>query len=288
MKSALFGIGVAIVSALAAIAAASAAWVFWEAWKGSDREAFRALLGAFSGAFFAFLFLRFGDSLRRIYERKEKHHTALVRLQHYFNDCLNATGDNVFIADDCISVFNEARLQSGDRPIFMSQFQEYAIDRELPIGLTNIEFLNEVYTLNVELRKLNDSMATVDRAYAQVREAFLAKRLELPDYLANARLTRKRYLEMKEFLLQTKRDLIRLFATSNLLLKDAPFLVRVIRALTKSSYPKDFKKRLTEETSRVSQEMDGLAIISAERINEVQRRVTQPGAAVDRPQATGG
>lgn len=285
MKSALFGVGVAIVAAVAAIAATSATWVFWDAWKGSDREAFRAIVGAFAGAFFAFLFLRLGDGLKRIYERKEKHHTALVRLQHYFNDCLNTTDDNLFIADDCVRVFDEGRLQSGDRPIFMSQFQQYAIDRELLIGLTNLEFLNEVYTLNVELRKLNDSLATVDRAYAQVREAFLSKKLELPDYLVNARLTRKRSLEMKEFLLQTKRDLIRLFATSNLLLKDAPFLVRVIRALAKSSYSKDFKEQLTDEIRRVSQEMDGLAKVSGERINEIQQRMAQPGAAADRPQA---
>ena len=42
-----------------------------------------------------------------------------------------------------------------------------------------------------------------------------------------------------------------------------------------------------EETKRVSQEMDDLAKVSGERINEVQRRVAQPGAAADRPQ-TGG
>ena len=225
--------------------------------------------------------MRLGEGLKRIYERKERNHTALVRLQHYFNDCLNTTADNLFIADDCVRVFDETRLQSGDHPIFMSQFQQYEIDRELPIGLTNVEFLNEVYTLNVELRKLNDSMETVDRAYAQVREAFLAKKLELPDYLANARLTRKRSLEMKEFLLETKRALIRLFAASNLLLKDAPFLVTVIRALAKSSYSKDFKERLSEETSRVSQEINGLANVSGERINKIQRRVAQPRAPED-------
>ena len=278
MKAALFSVGIAIVVAIVAIAATSATWVFWEVWKGTDRDAFRAMMGAFSGAFFAFLFLRLGDGLKRVYERKEKHHTALVRLQHYFNDCLNTTGDNLFIADACVRVFDETRLQTGDRPIFMNQFQQYAIDRELPVGLTNVEFLNEVYTLNVELRKLNDSLATVDRAYAQVRGAFLAKKLELPDYLANARLTRSRSLEMREFLIETKNDLIRLFATSNLLLKDAPFLGIVIRALVKSSYSKDFKERLAEETSRVSLEIDGLAKESSGRIDAIQRRRTQPGA----------
>ena len=60
MKSVLFGIGVAIVAVAAAIAATSFTWVFWDAWKAYDLEAFRALVGAFAGAFFAYLFVRFG------------------------------------------------------------------------------------------------------------------------------------------------------------------------------------------------------------------------------------
>src|SRR4051812_269798 len=100
MKSVGFAIGVILVAIIGAIAASSVTWIFWDAWKGSDRDAFRALLGAFAGAFFAFLFVRFGDGLKKVYERKEKHHTSLVRLQHYFNECLSITADNEFIADD--------------------------------------------------------------------------------------------------------------------------------------------------------------------------------------------
>src|SRR5712691_6181689 len=109
MKSALFGIGIVIVSLVAAILAASAVWVFWDAWKAVDRDAFRALVSAFAGAFFAYLFVKFADGFKKIYDRKEKNHTSLIRLQHYFNDCLNITSDNLFIAEDCIKVFNEQR-----------------------------------------------------------------------------------------------------------------------------------------------------------------------------------
>ncbi len=285
MKNLLFGVGITVVAALAAIGAGSATWVFWEAWQGSDREAFRALLGAFSGAFFAFLFVRFGEGLKRIYDRKEKHHTSLVRLQHYFNDCLNITGDNVFVADTFLNVFDEKRLQSNDLPIFINRFHEYPIDRELVIGLTNLDFANDVYTLNVELRKLNDSLATIDRSYAQVMEAFISKKIDPAMYVANIRHSRGQYVEMREFLLQTKADLIRLFASANLLSKDAPFLVRVIRALTKSSYSSRFKDDLPAEVKKVSAGIDAGAQSSRLRIEGVQARVAQPHAAADAPPA---
>jgi len=285
MKAALFALGVTIAAAAAAIAAGSAVWIFWDAWKGSDLEGFRALLSGFAGAFFAYLFVRFGDGMKKIYDRKEKHHTTLVRLQHYFNDCLNITGDNVFVADDFLRAFDERRLQAGERPIFMNQFQQYPIDRELVIGLTNLNFANEVYTLNVELRKLNDSLAAADRAYVQPKEAFIAKNIDLATYLANARLSRDRCRELKGFLLQVRRDLTRLFAISNLLIKDAPFLVRVVRALTISKYSRTMTKDLDAEIVRLNAEIEAGAEASRKRIQEVQERVAQPSAPADAPQA---
>lgn len=285
MKSALFGIGIAIVSVVAAIVAASAVWVFWDAWKASDRDAFRALVGAFAGAFFAYVFVRFADGFKKIYDRKEKNHTSLVRLQHYFNDCLNITSDNLFIADDCVRVFNEQRLQAGELSIYMNVFHPYPIDRELLIGLTNVKFVNEVYSLNVEFSKLNDSLATVDRAYVQVRDAFVAKHVDAATYLLNARRTCERCTELRGYLLQNKQELIRLFAITNLLLNDRPFLVSVIRSLTQTSYPKDFEAALAPEVLRVTSEMEGIARASAKRIQDAQNSVAQPSGAADAAQA---
>lgn len=279
MKSVLFAVGIAIVALAAAIAAGSASWVFWDAWKASDLESFRALVGAFAGAFFAYLFVRFGDGLKKIYDRREKNHTTLVRLQHYLNDCLNTASDNIFIADECMGVFDEKRLQGNEHPIFMNVFHQFPIDRELVIGLTNLKFVNDVYSLNVDLRKMNDSMATVDRAYSQIRDAFVAKQISSADYILNARHTRQRSIQLKAFLVQLKQDLIRLFATTNILLRDPPFLVRVVRFAAETRFPKDFDTALGKEIVKVSVEMEGIAQESAKRIREAEHAAQQSSAA---------
>jgi hypothetical protein len=273
MKSILFVAGVAIVCAVVAVVSASATWVFWDAWKASDREAFRALVGAFAGAFFAYVFVRFADGFKKVYDRKEKNHTTLVRLQHYINDCLNTTSDNMFIADDCIKVFSEERLRSEEISIYMNVFHEYHIDREQLIGLTNVRFLNEMYSLNVHLTKLNSSMATVDRAYAQIRDAFVSKNVGRAEYVANSRRTRDRCAELRGHLLQTKEDLVRLFAAINLLLRNPPFLIEVIKYLTQTSHPNSFEADLDSELVRVRADMEKISSESAKRILAAQTSV---------------
>ena len=270
MKSLLFAIGVAIVAISAAIAAGSVTWLFWDMWKATDLEAFRAIIGAFSGAFFAYIFVRFGDALKKIYDRKEANHTALVKLQHYFNDCLNITSDNMFIIEDCVGVFTEVRLASDDVPIYMNSFHDYPINRDIVISLTNVDFLNEVYSLNVSLQKMNDSLTTIDRAYSQLRDAFLAKNVDSGTYKTNARQHRERCAEIKAFLLQLKEDLIHLFAISNLLQKNRPFLVRIIQSLVRTTYPKGFDAQLPIEQKRVAAEIEGIAKASAQKIQKIQ------------------
>lgn len=281
MKSILFGLGVAVVVVAAAIAATSATWVFWDAWKASDLEAFRALVGAFAGAFFAYLFVRFGDAMKKVYDRKEKNHTSLVRLQHYFNDCLNTTSDNLYIANDCIGVFTEARLTSGDHPIYMNVFHQYRLDTELVIGLTNLDLINEMTSLNTGLRKMNESLATIDRAYSQIRDAFISKTISDSDYLENARRTRDRCIQVRPFLTQTHDDLVRLFAVANLLMKNPPLLVRVTQALVRTKYPKGFEALVERETTEVKAGMEAIAKASEQRIREASaaQPIIPPDAA---------
>jgi hypothetical protein len=276
MKSILFGLGIAIVAVAAAIAASSATWVFWDAWKASDLEAFRAIVGAFAGAFFAYLFVRFGDAMKKVYDRKEKNHTSLVRLQHYFNDCLNTTSDNLYIANDCIGVFTEARLTSGNHPIYMNVFHQYQIDTELVIGLTNLDLINEMASLNAGLKKMNESLATIDRAYHQIRDAFISNTISEKDYLENARQTRDRCAQVRPFLNQTNDDLVRLFAVASLLLKNPPFLVRVTQALVRTKYPKGFETLLDREITEVKAGMKTIAKASEQRIREAEASAAQP------------
>lgn len=276
MRSILFGLSVAIVAVVAGIAASSAAWFFWDIWKATDLEVFRSLVGAFAGAFFAYLFVRFGDAMKKVYDRKEKNHTSLVRLQHYFNDCLNTTSDNLYIASDCISVFTDDRLASGNHPIYMSVFHQYQIDTELIIGLTNLDLINEIASLNAGLKKMNESLTTINRAYGQVRDAFISKTLSANDYLENARRTRDRCIQIRPFLTQTHDDLVRLFAIDNLLMKNPPFFVQTTQVLVRTKYPKEFEALLKHEITKVKADMDAIAKASEKRIREAEASTAHP------------
>lgn len=274
MRSVFFAIGVAVVAIAAAIAAGSVTWLFWDAWKATDLEAFRAIVSAFSGAFFAYLFVRFGDALKKVYDRKEANHTALFKLQHYFNDCLSTTSDNVFIVDNCVNVFTNARMASEEVPIYMNSFHQYQINKDLVVQLTNVEYLNEVFSLNVSLRKTNDSLATLDSTYSQLRDSYFAKTIDVKTYKANALRYRDRCIEIKGFLMQTKDDLIRLLAVANILMQDRPFLARVILALVRTKYPKNFDIRLQVETERIIAEIEALGEASAKRIHKAQAGIS--------------
>lgn len=276
MNSILYILGMAIVVAAAAIAGASATWVFWDAWKATDLEAFRALVGAFAGAFFAYIFVRFGDAMKKVYDRKEKNHTSLVRLQHYFNDCLNTTSDNLYIASDCIDVFNDDRLQSGNHPIYMNVFHPYTINAELIIGLTNLDLINEIASLNTSLKKMNETLATIDRAYGQIRDAFVSQTIAGADYLENALRTRDRCNQVRPFMNQINEDLIRLFAVAQLLMKDQPFFVRVTQTLVRTKYPKNFQTLLERETTEVKVGMEAIALASKKRIREAEASAAHP------------
>ena len=214
--------------------------------------------------------------MKKVYDRKEKNHTSLVRLQHYFNDCLNTTSDNLYIASDCIDVFTDARLQSGNHPVYMNVFHPYTINTELIIGLTNLDLINEIASLNVGLKKMNETLATIDRAYGQIRDAFVSKTIAGADYLENARRTRDRCNQVRPFLNQINEDLIRLFAIVQLLMKDQPFFVRVTQTLVRTKYPTGFEALLEHEAAEVRAGMAAIALASEQRIRKAEASAAQP------------
>jgi hypothetical protein len=283
----LFALSVVLAAAIVAMATASFAWVVWDAFRETDQESFRALVGAFAGALFAFLFVRLGEGMMRVYERKEKHHNAVVRLMHYFNECLNITGDNIYVVDTALDVFSEERFTSPELPILFNQFLQYPIDRELVLGLTNLDFANEVFSLNIDLRKLNDSMATIDRSYGEIKEALISKNIDRNIYVGNVRHSRPRYFEVKEFLLGLKETIIKLMATANLLSRDAPFMVRAIRGLSRSKYSKDFGSLREKEIKKVTSEIEANADSSRAKIEQIKQRVAQQRTPGDGPRPAG-
>jgi len=278
MKRAAFIFGILLFAAVISAAIATATWIFWEAWRGADRDVFKALLGGFSGAFFAFTFVRMADWLKRLADRLEKDHSAVMRIQHYLNDCLGITGDNIFVIDDFLAIVSEERLNSGIAPVYMNRFKQYPIDRDVLIDLSNVEFVNEIYWFNGSLRKLNDDLATADRAMDEATKTFIAnpERFE-ESYIESMKRTRRRYAEVKGFLEQLSESAIRNLATSRLLIEHAPFSVTWVRLLTRRKYSKGFRAALPAQIAATKAEIEELRVQSNREISEALARSAKSG-----------
>jgi hypothetical protein len=133
---------------------------FWEAWRGADRDVFKALLGGFSGAFFAFTFVRMADWLKRLADRLEKDHSAVIAHTALPERLFRDHRGQHFCDRRFFAIVSEERLNSGIAPVYMNRFKQYPIDRDVLIDLSNVEFVNEIYWFNGSLRKLNDDLAT--------------------------------------------------------------------------------------------------------------------------------
>jgi len=80
-------------------------WIFHELFFVTNTIVRDNLVGVFMGAFFAFLFVRFGEVLSKIYNRHAINETALVRFEHHFNNCIDRISYNVSIIDTFFEFF---------------------------------------------------------------------------------------------------------------------------------------------------------------------------------------
>lgn len=285
MARVLFVIGVGILCLVAGVVGASGGWIFWDAWSASDRDTYRALIGGFAGAFFAFLFVRIGEGLKRLFERQEKNHACLTRLQHYLNTTLSITGDNWFIAKDFISAMSDERLDGPMAPLYLNRFLPYSIDGELLIGLTNIDYINELYALNMKLRKVNGDLQTTNRAIDRT-ETLLEPLLQdqspirKMSYVENMRDLRSKVEQLCGFLDDARTDLVSAFAMARTLSKHPPFFLRLLKQIVTQRHSKSLLAERQKEVEAIEGEMTAIGAAGKKRIEEIRKRTgASPGKA---------
>jgi hypothetical protein len=248
-------IEVLLLALIAAFLAAIALGVFVDLFWSPDSKPSESFRGAFLGAFFAFLFVRIGDALTRIYERQAKGRQALIALQHRFQDLLNVLNDNLFVFQS-IETFAAALKIIPPAPILFSKFQKLPVVGDLLLPLTNIDLINELKGIDIEINKWNDSVETWHRSYDHMQDAFIGKSIDLQTYVVNARKaceTADR--ELKMFAQALQQDLVRAAAAIRLLAEKDTVLGNVIRWTTQDHYPRDFDLAREAEREKMEKEV---------------------------------
>jgi len=241
---------------------------FIRAFTNTDAVQFNTLQGAFLGAFFAFIFIRIADGLVKINNRKSKARNALIRFQHLFNYYLSSSHDSVFLIDNLMAMIDASNNDDTTPHIWTSRFAQVSIDRELIVDLDNIMLINEIMTLNDDLRKINQSLETINRTYNSISSTFLDNNIDIMSYTINLKSMKEQCLEIRNFIENTKEELIRLLAITGMLSKNDTALGKLIKLLVLSdSYPNYIVDNLDNEIIKVKNDIETNAEKSQEKIN---------------------
>jgi hypothetical protein len=268
----LFIVGIILLCIIAGVVGGSLAWNLWSVWRSSDLEAFRAIAGGFSGAFFAYLFVRFGETMKLLYDRQRANGDALVRLQHYFNVCLEILNTNEKAIDQMQIALSDARLRSSRLPMFGVVFRPFQINREIPLSLTNIDYINDICDFNADIELINLDLTSIQQGMQEVRDAFLSKTIEEADYKDNAKIFRESSNRLLPFLAKSRSQIIRLIAISRILQSRKSFWPKLIEKVVRTSYPADLLGRLASVELDVKREINRSSIESQESIRRIASR----------------
>ena len=226
--------------------------------------------GAFMGAVFAFIFVRLGDALTRIYQRLAKNQSSLVRLQHHLNDCLGLTSDNIFIINEYMKIFENYHADIEEPKIFGNELHQLPIDKEIPLALTNLEFVNDMYSYQESIRKLNNSMATANRIVNQTTTSFVQGHIAHKTYAANINHYKNTMTTIKAFLEAIKKDTLQLYASARVQSKDNPFLSKIIQQAFKHEFTTKQREQVAKEIQKVEREISSIAATSRAKISDIQ------------------
>lgn len=191
-------------------------------------ELFLNSFGAFAGAFFAFLFLRLGEFLTKLYERQVKHYNSLVNLETQLNEIGGVVHDNLYV----IPKFIQA-IKSGH--VYFNNLHTLNVDKRHYEDLYNISLINELFSYNYHLRKANDDIGTLTSGYQEIKNAFIQKNISLEDYKVNTEILSENLAYLEKFLVHLKDETVTLIALVRIHMKhDQPLGAKLMGQFLKS------------------------------------------------------
>lgn len=221
---------------------------------------------AFAGAFFAFLFLRLAEFLSKVYQRQVKHYNSLVILETQLNELGGIIHDNIYL----IPFFRNA-ITSGN--IYLSKLRQLPIDRSHYKNLHDIDLINDLFSFNYQLRKLNDDMDSLADGYADIKNAYIQHHIQKQDYLINAQISAELLTALEAFLGETESQTVQLMAKVRLMSKkDVPLGTTVARWFIHTSGSSLKKVDIDREAEKLLKEIEETKTQSQKEIEEVLKK----------------
>lgn len=232
---------------------------------------FEIILSASIGAFLTFLFVIIGSVIERIYERQNTYYNALVRLEQLLGVYTNDISDNIFVVKNLVQGM-ELYIKDGTPVILMNVFIPFSINFDITLDLHNLDLINEFFSYNIDLNKMNRSMETLNRTRESIQSAFASKVIEEPTYRVNLGILIRNAEELEKFLESLTEKTISLSAKTRVLLKKKTAISIVAGKLIGTHYTAKQIADFPKEKERLEAEMKEIFETSKKEIDETLRR----------------
>jgi hypothetical protein len=209
------------------------------------------MISAFSGAFFAFLFLRLSEFFTKLYERQIRHYNSLVSLEMQLLEDGAVIHDNLFTIERFVAAIKVNNVT-------FEHLRYLSIDKSHYEMLYDLSLKNELYTYHYDLRRLNDDVENISKGYDEIRVALLQKNLTLEDYRSNVgSLAESLDQQLRPFLIHLQDKIVTLLARVRLQIKyDRPLGSRIMSVFLKTKGPELDKKEIEIEKKIVLTELE--------------------------------
>lgn len=212
------------------------------------------ILAAFTGAFFAFLFMRLSEMLNKIYKRQAKNFNTLVKLEYFCSEKVDTIALNIWFIDDFVSVFAEA-LKNNHALIYNNKLYVVSFPEDLLLNLSNIDFINRVLHLKISFSRANNDIEMLNGLCADLASNLINKNIDFPAYKANMLDVLEKLKGFKKHLQALEKETNEVAAGARVLENQKPVFIRIEHFLcAKKMETKKFQKLLAKETAKVEAE----------------------------------
>lgn len=221
---------------------------------------------AFFGAFFAFLFVRLGEFLTKLYKRQVMHYNSLVNLGNELNELIGIIDNNLFL----MPTFKSAIIKGN---IYWSAFNTLPLNKTHLEKLYDRDLINRVFIFNYKIRVLNEDIENLMQGYSDLKNAYINKHIKVEHYIQNAVITAKQIDILEPFFRDLASELQRLLARVRIhQRRDKPLGTKIMELLILTSGSKISKKDEEAEVKKLQKELNDSRKASKKENERIQKK----------------
>ncbi|MCK5013337.1 MAG: hypothetical protein KAS66_05930 [Candidatus Omnitrophica bacterium] len=227
---------------------------------------------AFTGAFFAFIFICIGDMLTRLHEYQKRGYNALVELEYYFNENMNTISDNIFVIDDFKDTI-EKPLRNNEPAVYGNKLYQISFNNDILLRLNNLDLINKVFEFKTDVVKLNHSIDFANGTYNEIKNAFTQHLINFQTYKINTLGLIEKLEELKKFLKKIQEKNVKLGAYVRVLERSKPLFTWVLHHMSlEKHYSEGLDRKVKEELIKLEKERSDTMDKSQKEIEETHGR----------------